>query len=41
MDESAEDYLYPAEYFRLEDLPPNRRRLRRAKAVAFQGRAQH
>ncbi len=34
MDEFGEDYLYPAEYFRLVDLPPNLRRLYRATAVA-------
>lgn len=34
MDESGEDYLYPADYFRLVDLPPNLRRLYRAKSAA-------
>ncbi len=34
MDESGEDYLYPAAYFRLVDLPPNLRRLYRAKVAA-------
>ena len=34
IDESGEDYLYPREYFKLVELPPNLRRLYRVKAVA-------
>jgi hypothetical protein len=34
IDESGEDYLFPAECFRLVELPSSLRRLYRAKATA-------
>ncbi|HEX2680087.1 MAG TPA: hypothetical protein VHQ03_02210 [Candidatus Dormibacteraeota bacterium] len=34
IDESGEDYLFPAQYFKLVTLPPTLSRLLRTKAVA-------